>query len=62
MSFTNEHDYISLLLLVLSCALLLFGYSIRSKGVGPWVMLVGICSALAIIAFNILRHTRVFEI
>lgn len=61
MSFTEEKDIVSLMLLFLSCALMLVGFSVRSNRVGPWIMLVGICSALAIIAYNILQHTRILD-
>lgn len=57
MSFNNDYELISLLILILSCGLLLVGFSMRNRSSGPWVMLLGICSALGIIAYNILRHT-----
>lgn len=60
MSFTSDHELISFAILLLSCGLLLAGYNLRSKGCGPWIMLLGICTALAIIAYNILKHTGYF--
>lgn len=57
MSFTHDYEITSLVILILSCALLLAGFSMRNKLLGPWIMLLGICSALGIIAYNILRHT-----
>ncbi|WP_367067593.1 hypothetical protein [Oryzisolibacter sp. LB2S] len=46
----------TMLLLGVSCALLLIGFSARASRWGPALMLLGIVGALAIIAYNIFEQ------
>ena len=40
--------------------MMLIGGNFRKKGWSPWVILLGTCVVLAVIALNILRHTEAF--
>lgn len=60
MSFNGMQQYVSMFLLFISCAVLLTGFTLRQSSCGPWIMLLGICCALLIIAYNILYHIGVF--
>ncbi|WP_344867912.1 hypothetical protein [Comamonas faecalis] len=43
----------TMLLLAVSCALLLVGFSARDYRWGPWLMMLGIVGAMALIGWSI---------
>lgn len=60
MTLMQNHELASMLILFLGCFVVTVGGAFRKRAWSPWVMLLGICIVLAIIAFNILRHTHRF--
>lgn len=59
MTLFENYEMTSMGILFIGCILMLFGFSCRKNGWAPWVMLLGVCISLGIIAFNILKHTHV---
>ena len=54
----QNYEFASMVILFIGCVLMLFGFSCRRMGWAPWVMLLGVCISLGIIAVNILKHTH----